>query len=339
MHEIRRIARRALLLESEGTGVSPVIMHSPIRAAHPHLGDAVCSVGAFDGVHAGHVYLIDQMVQDARRRGLPSVVVTFDVDPDEVFLPREQVRKILNNKDRIARLAQLGADYVFVVPFTRDLAAKTYREFMQDVLPQLFFPRALHVGCDFRLGSRGSGTVERLRAWGVEYGCEVFGYDLLCGEHFPISATRIRNLLAAGNLKQARELLGRNHFIRGTVVQGRQKGRTFGIPTANVALTYPYQMPGEAVYAGLVAVDGMLYPSAMSVGIPPTFELEENCGYLEPFLLGFEGTLYDKDVAVIFVKRLREMRKFVSVDELIATVESNIEQTRELFGDKPVALG
>lgn len=334
----QEIAQQALMLNVGTEGAPAQIITVTETYQMPSLGKAVCSIGAFDGVHVGHQFLISEMLKDAQKRGVPSVIVTFDKDPDELFLPTQQVKKLLNNTDRITRLAHTGADYVVVVPFTYELARLGYAEFLETVLGRVFEPVALHVGSDFRLGSQGAGTLERVKSWGASHNCEVFGYDLLCGDEIPVSSTRIRRLLIEGDLPEAKRYLGRDHYIRGRVVQGRQKGRTFGIPTANIELTYPYQMPGEAVYAGLVLVDDVLYPSAMSVGIPPTFASEENCGTLEPFLLGFEGTLYDKDVAVIFCNRLRDMRKFLSIEELIATVEHNIAQTKDLFGENPIPL-
>lgn len=350
---VRELARRAFLCEIdpdtapvhrspfEAPGRSRLIdLSSPAQA--PFIGDAVCTIGAFDGVHRGHRFLFSATVADARRRGLPSVIMTFDPDPDELFLPRERVHKLLNNEDRLAYLRGFGADYVMSVPFTRELAANTTESFLRDVVSPVFAPRAIHVGSDFRLGAGNAGNVAELRALGRrsrKTKCEVFGYDLLCNESAPVSATRIRHLLIdQGDCAGAARLLCRPHFVRGRVEHGRQQGRGFGFPTANVALDYPYVVPAEGVYACLVLVGGTVWPAAVNVGVPRTFSGEEHCGSIEANLLGFSGDIYGEQVAVAFVERLRGQRSFSSLDELIATVEGNIAWVGEHLGETGFAL-
>ncbi len=342
----QELARRAFLREIDPETVSE--HRSPFAAsrsrlielkdgAAPFIGDAVCTIGAFDGVHRGHRFLFSATVADARRRGMPSVIMTFDPDPDELFLPRAKVRKLLDNGDRLRYLTGFGADFVLSVPFTRELAANTTESFLRDVVAPVLRPRAIHVGSDFRLGAGNAGNVAELRAIGGRHRkakCEVFGYDLLCNDSAPVSATRIRRLLMEqGDCAAVRELLCRPHFVRGTVERGRQKGREFGFPTANVRLDYPYVVPAEGVYAGLVLVDGRVWPAAVNVGVPRTFAGEEHCASIEANLLGFSGDLYGREVAVAFVERLRGQQAFASLDDLIATVEDNIAWVARNLGD------
>ncbi len=307
----------------------------------PDLGDAVCTIGAFDGIHQGHRFLFEATIADARRRDLPSVIMTFDPDPDELFLPRSLVRKLLNNEDRLSYLTEFGADYVVSFPFTRDLAAHTTESFLREIVYPVFRPRAIHVGSDFRLGAHNAGNVDELRALGQhrDTSCEVFGYDLVCNDGTPVSATRIRDLLSLeGDCAEATELLCRPHFIRGTVSEGRQKGREFGFPTANVVLDYPYVLPAEGVYACLVLVGSMVYPAAVNIGIPRTFVDEDNCGSIEANLIGFSGDLYGHEVSVSFIERLRGQHAFDTLDELISTVEGNIAWVADNFGPEGFAL-
>ncbi len=339
------LARRAFLCEIDPETVSQ--HRSPFSASRSRLielgdgapsfiGDAVCTIGAFDGVHRGHRFLFSATVADARRRGMPSVIMTFDPDPDELFLPRARVRKLLDNADRLRYLAGFGADFVLSIPFTRELAANTTERFLREVVSSVFRPRAIHVGSDFRLGAGNAGNVEELRALGRhrKSPCEVFGYDLLCNDSSPVSATRIRRLLAEeGDCAAARELLCRPHFVRGTVEHGRQKGREFGFPTANVRLDYPYVVPAEGVYGGLVLVDGRVWPAAVNVGVPRTFADEKGCASVEANLLGFSGDLYGREVAVAFVERLRGQQAFPSLDDLIAAVEDNVAWVARNLGD------
>lgn len=338
------LARRAFLLDVDpDTASAP---RSPLAPSArlielggageiPYIGDAVCTIGAFDGVHRGHRFLFSQVIRDAHRRGLPSVIMTFDPDPDELFLPTSRVQKLLNNRDRLSYLTNFGTDFVLSVPFTRELAANSTESFLRHVVSPVFKPRAIHVGSDFKLGAGNAGNVAELRALGRRRSakCEVFGYDLLCNDSTPVSATRVRRLLIEeGDCAGARALLGRCHFVRGQVVKGRQKGREFGFPTANVQLDYPYVVPAEGVYASLVLVGTTVWPAAVNVGIPRTFADEPNCASIEAHLLGFSDDIYGQDVAVAFVERLRGQQAFNSLDELMATVNGNIEWVAHHLG-------
>lgn len=299
------------------------------------IGDAVCTIGAFDGVHRGHRYLFSATIRDARRRGVPSVILTFDPDPDELFLPSARVHKLLNNEDRLSYLTKFGADFVVSLPFNRELAAHSTEAFLKKYVFPTFMPKAIHVGADFKLGAGNAGNVAELRQLGSVRGrsWEVTGYDLLCNQASPVSATRIRHLLIdEGDCRSANDLLRRAHFVRGTVVRGRQKGRTFGFPTANVALDYPYVVPAEGVYAGLVLLDGTVWPAAINVGVPRTFADEPNCASIEANLVGFSGDIYGREVAVAFVEKLRGQQKFPSLEALMETVNANIDWVRRNFG-------
>ncbi len=392
------LARRAFLRDVDADTV--VTPRSPLAPASrlielgkgdaPYIGEAVCTIGAFDGIHRGHRFLFSRTVLDARRRGLPSVIMTFDPDPDELFLPFSKIFKLLNNEDRLSYLTNFGADFVLSVPFTRSLAAKSAESFLRDVVTPVFKPRAIHVGSDFKLGAGNAGNVDELRKLGTRRSakCEVFGYDLVCNVSEPVTATRVRRLLIdegncaaasqllcrshfvrgtvekgrqkgrefgfptanvridypllidEGNCAAASQLLCRSHFVRGTVEKGRQKGREFGFPTANVRIDYPYVVPAEGVYAGLVLVDDVdtVWPAAVNVGVPRTFADEENCASIEAHMLGFEGDLYGREVSVAFVERLRGQQAFASIDELMATVNSNIAWTAEHLGSEGFRL-
>ncbi len=345
------LARRAFLRDVDADTV--VTPRSPLAPASrlielgkgdaPYIGDAVCTIGAFDGIHRGHRFLFSRTVLDARRRGLPSVIMTFDPDPDELFLPFSKIHKLLNNEDRLAYLTNFGADFVLSVPFTRSLAANSTESFLRSVVSPVFKPRAIHVGSDFKLGAGNAGNVEELRKLGTRRSakCEVFGYDLVCNVSEPVTATRVRRLLMEdGDCAAASQLLCRPHFVRGTVEKGRQKGREFGFPTANVRIDYPYVVPAEGVYAGLVLVDDLdtVWPAAVNVGVPRTFADEEGCASIEAHMLGFEGDLYGRQVSVAFVERLRGQQAFESLDDLMATVNSNIAWTAEHLGSEGFRL-
>lgn len=303
-----------------------------------NLGPSVCAFGAFDGIHRGHRYLFSRTIEDARARGAKSVIVTFDPDPDELFKPLPSQRKILSNEDRIEYLRRFAADAVVVIPFTADLASNTAQDFIDKVIGSVLDPVAIHVGADFRLGVGNEGSVESLRVLGETRSFVVHGHDLRMAGSLPVSATRIRDLLQKGAIDEANDLLCRPHFVRGTVEQGRHQGATFGFPTANIQVRYPYALPGIGVYAGFVRVGDTAYPAAINVGAPRTFSSDNEPTLLEANLLGFSGDLYGAEVSAAFVRRLRPQRKFDTIEELIAVVTRNIEWVSKNLGSQGIAI-
>lgn len=321
-------------LASTPTATAQVIGWAPSIA---NIGEAECAIGVFDGVHLGHRFLIESMCTTAHRKGVPSVVVTFDRDPDELFCDVHPPCKLLSNEDRLDLLAEVGADYVLSIPFVPQLARLSYDEFLEQVLGRFMVVRGIHVGYDFKLGEHAVGTVSSLAAWGAGHDCEVHGYSLLTVAREPVTATRVRELLAEGDVETALLLLNRPFYIKGLVVEGRHEGTGFGFPTANVQVQVPYASLPDGVYAGYAAVDGQCLPAAINVGYPPTFEGRRHLARFEPHILDFSGNLYGRELAVSFIKRLRGPVKFPDVDSLIAAVNGNIEWTRENLVAGPAA--
>lgn len=205
-----------------------------------NIGKAVCAIGAFDGVHLGHRFLIESMCADAHQRGVASVIVTFDIDPDELFFDKSHVRKLLSNEDRFKHLSTLGADYLLVLPFTREFAANTTEEFLDNYLLNFMDLVCIHVGFDFKLGANSDGNVSWLSTWGDAHSCDCIGYDLFMLGGEPVTATRIRELIGHGRVADASRLLDYPFYITGTVVHGRGEGASrFDIPTANVCWDVP----------------------------------------------------------------------------------------------------
>ena len=297
----------------------------------------VVSIGAFDGFHEGHDTLIRALIADARERKLPAVAVTFDPDPDQV-LPGVPAKRLLTVSDRLRALAGSGVDAVVVVPFTSGLAALDHAAFFTRVLGGVLSVRAVHVGEDFRLGRGGASTVPVITAWGEKHGMAVYGHKLVRDGGQPVSATRIRALLAQGLAREAARELGRGYAVPGTVEHGRGQGTGMGFPTANIRVDAALQLPGEGVYAGAVLAGGSAWPAAVNVGVPTLFADDARSARLEANLLGFSGNLYGEEVRVLFAERLRPTMAFPSVEALVAEVKRNIEQVRAVYGDKVVRL-
>ena len=247
--------------------------------------------------------------------------------------------KLLAAADRLRALAASGVDLVAVVPFTPEVAAMDHAAFFDRVLAPALEVRSVHVGSDFRLGARGASTVGVIRAWGEARGIAVTGHRLVQEDGSVISATRIRRLIASGDVAAVPRLLGRHHFVRGTVVHGRGEGSKLGFPTANVERRGPMQMPRDGVYAGwALTAEGLACPAAVNVGLPPMFADDPNASTLEATLLGYDGDLYGRELAVSFTELLRLPVRFDTLDELVSAVEGNMDDVRRLYGDMPVRL-
>ena len=255
-----------------------------------------------------------------------SAVITFDIDPDEMFAP-DRLKKLMANEARIAKLAELDVDAVVVLPFSREFAAQSPEDFLNACFGG-GVPRHIHIGSDFHFGRKAAGNVESLRAWGAARGMEVHGHELLAEGGVPVTATRIRHLLGEGKVREADELLGRAWALSGTVRPGRGEGRDFGFATANLEVAPIMLAIGEGVYACYAVVDGQRYKAAVNVGVPATFA-DASTANIEVHLLDFDRDIYGDAIEVEFVEWLRPMRVFDSLDELIATVQGNIAWVRE----------
>lgn len=325
--------------DAEGEAVRTVAVGNELRDpafAREHLGAASIAIGVFDGVHRGHQELIEALVRDARAHGCKAVVVTFDPDPDVVVSP-SPAQKLMTTADRLHALAQTGVDTVVAVPFTPEVAALDHVGFLA-LLSRVVDIRSIRVGSDFRLGRGGASGVAEMRSWGSEHGVDVYGHDLLCEGGEAICATRIRHELGQGHVELAAELLGRPYMVRGGVIRGRHEGSGMGFPTANLQVPDGIQVPADGVYEGLVLVDDSAWPAAVNVGLPPTYADDAASAHLEANLIGYTGDLYGASVSLAFTRWLRPSRVFDSLDELIATVEGNIEDIRHNLGEQGVSI-
>jgi riboflavin kinase/FMN adenylyltransferase len=294
------------------------------------------TIGVFDGVHRGHQRIVARARQVAAARGLPLVVVTFDPHPDEVVRPGSHPPLLCTLRRRVQLLSELGADAVCVLQFTLEFSQLTPDEFVRAVLADRLHARHVVVGEDFRFGHRAAGDMALLAELGEKYDFTAEGVPLLTEDGVRISSSLIRERLAAGDVAGAAHALGRPHRVEGVVVRGAQRGRTLGIPTANLE-TPPYTaIPADGVYAGwLTSLDETgaqveRWPAAISVGTNPTFDGQHRV--VEAYALDRDDLdLYGVHVAVDFTARLRGMARFDTVDELIAQMRLDVDQARSLL--------
>lgn len=290
------------------------------------LDGSSCAFGVFDGVHTGHRYLLGEAQRTAAESGGMSIALTFDIDPDEMF-HADRLRKLLDNGDRLRMLAESGVDAVCMLPFTKEFAAESPAAFLETTFGG-HAPAFLHVGCDFRFGSRASGEVCDLEEWAKRSGTEIRAHHLVSADGKPITATRIRLLLQEGHVEEAAKLLGYPYTLHETVHPGRGDGREFGFRTANLDVPIMKRVLAEGVYAGYAVVDGVRYRAAIAMGKSPVFEAQGSAD-CEVHILDFQGDIYGQGIEVEFHAWLRPMVDFASVDELIATVKANIAWVRE----------
>jgi riboflavin kinase / FMN adenylyltransferase len=296
------------------------------------------TIGAYDGVHLGHRALLRDLSDRAAAEGLSTVVVTFDRHPASVVRPDSAPKQLTSLEQKLELLAECGIGRTLVVPFDEARADETAEEFVAEVLVDELGARLVVVGEDFHFGHGRKGNVELLRRLGAEHGFEVVGVGLTDDGSEPVSSTRIRALIAAGDVAGAALLLGRPHEVRGPVVRGDGRGGPeLGFPTANVAVDDDIALPADGIYAGYFArADGSVHPSAISVGRRPTFYEPGTAPVLvEAYLLHFDDDLYGEPARVSFHQHLRPELRFESVEALIAQMQADVEETERLLADLP----
>lgn len=299
----------------------------------PPVGGSAVTIGAYDGVHLGHRHLIGLLCEKAAAEGLETVVVTFDRHPAMVVRPDSAPKLLTDLEQKLELLASTGVDRTVVVPFDEGRANESAEDFVGEVLVGALGARLVVVGRDFHFGHGRKGDVALLTETGAVEGFETIGIDLEDdpgGE--PVSSTRIRRLLGAGDVRGAARLLGRRHEVRGPVAAGDGRGGSaLGMPTANLAVPAEILLPAEGIYAGRGRVpDGRWLAAAVSLGRRPTFYAEGAPPLLEAHLIGFEGDLYGAEVRLEFVDRLRDEQRFESVEDLVAQMRADVERADAL---------
>ena len=283
-------------------------------------GSTVLTVGTFDGVHRGHRAVLEEIARRAQAAGRTSVLVTFDPHPLEVVNPQAAPPLLTLPDEKRMVLAQSAVDRVAFVPFTPELRNLTPEQFVREVLEARFDVAELVIGFDHGFGRGRTGDVELLRRIGTDDGFAVDVVPAVLMDGKPISSTLIRRAVAGGDLATAERALGRPYGVMGTVGKGAGRGRGIGVPTINLVPPSPRKLlPPDGVYACSVAWKGGVHGAMANLGGRPTFG--ETARALEAHLFGFAGDLYGQLVTVDFLQRLRDVRRFESVDALRAQLE------------------
>jgi riboflavin kinase / FMN adenylyltransferase len=298
---------------------------------------AVVTIGAYDGVHLGHQAVLRLVRELAEARGFDAALVTFDRHPAEVVRPESAPRLLTTLEQRLELLDATGdLDLCWVLTFDEARSKEAAEDFVREVLVDGIGARLVVVGADFHFGHRRGGNVPLLERMGAELGFEVLGLGLVAVEGdataVPYSSTRIRELLAKGDVAEAARLLGRPHEVRGVVERGDQRGAEhLGMPTANLTIPERICLPADGVYAGtFVAEDEVERPAAISVGTRPTF-YEDGDVLVEAYVLDFDGDLYGQRVRVRFREWVRGQERFDSTEELVEQMNADVEATRRIL--------
>jgi riboflavin kinase/FMN adenylyltransferase len=304
-------------------------MHLP-----PLPRGSTVTVGSFDGVHLGHQAVLREIASRAVEAGRSSVLVTFEPHPLEVVNPQAAPPLLTTGPERREILAQTPLDYVFFLRFDRRLAAFTPEQFVRDVLLARCDMRELVIGQDHGFGRGRSGDVDTLRRLGTALGFDVDVVDDVDVGDQHVSSSRIRRAVGGGDLATAASMLGRPYSVSGIVGEGERRGRQIGVPTINLTGVPPQKLlPPDGVYAVRVEWRGGHAGGMMNQGPKPTFQ--DGRRSLEAHLFGFEGDLYGECVKIEWVRRLRDVRRFASVEQLRQQLEHDRSWALEALASRP----
>jgi len=286
-------------------------------------GETLLTIGVFDGVHAGHRYLLEKLQRQAAEKHLLSGVITFNPHPQSILDSQNKLVWLSSPKERIKSLQRLGINLVAVLTFTPEIAQLSAQEFMFLLKKQLRM-RSILVGPDFVLGRGREGNIRLLRALGrkMNFSVEVIPPYTINGEI--VTSTLIRQALTQGDMEKVRRLMGRCFQIGGKVVASNKRGRILGFPTANLDVKPEQALPGNGIYATITQVDNKQFHSATNIGTCPTFG--EGDKTVETHLLNYKGDLYNKEIKVEFVQKIRDEQRFSSSEELKTQIEQDIRE-------------
>ncbi len=288
----------------------------------------VVALGNFDGVHVGHQAILKTAIAHARAAGGSALALTFDPLPAKVLNPNRAPQLILTAEDKHELLRTFGVDGVIVLKFSRELSMLSPQEFAREYLGRRIGVRAVVVGHSVSFGHARAGNAEVMRQLGRELGFDTTVVGPVERDGMVVNSTRVREVIAAGDMNRAAILLGRPHFLRGPVVHGRERGRTIGFPTANVQ-SRTECLPPDGVYATRIVLEDGSYPSITNIGMRPTFAEPERT--IEAHIFDFNRDIYDREVKLEIAERIRPERKFDSGQALAAQIAADLQRAKEIL--------
>ncbi len=310
-----------------------------IRGQHnlrPGHRGCVLTIGNFDGLHLGHQAVLAQLIEKSQQLGLPGYIAIFEPYPQEYFASQGRVKgppaRLTRLREKLQSMRRYAVDRVLCLRFNRAFATMTAEDFIEQLLVRQLGVRCLIVGDDFRFGARRQGDLALLQGAGKRFGFQVVNMHTFYIDNERVSSTRIRDALAQGDLNTASKLLGRPYHISGRIVHGDKRGRQLGFPTANIYL-HRHVSPLRGVFAvSVYGLDKEPVDGVANVGVRPSVD-GQRC-VLEVHLLDFDQDVYGHHVQVVFLARLRDERRFDSLDLLKRQIDLDVQQAHNLFNDK-----
>jgi len=293
------------------------------------------ALGYFDGVHKGHQKVILKAKEIAENTGMKSAVMTFHPHPLVVLRKQQEIEYLTPLEEKIKLIEQLGVDILFVVEFTKEFASLLPQQFVDEFIINLNVKHVV-AGFDFTYGHLGKGTMETMPFHSREQFLHTT-VEKLTDHDRKVSSSLIREVIRSGDVAYADTLLGRPHFVTGTVIHGDKRGRTIGFPTANIDVEDNYLLPPTGVYAVSILIDGQVYEGVCNIGYKPTFKDEKALKpSIEVHIFDFHNEIYGKKVSVSWYKRLRSEQKFHNIEELIEQISKDKAAAEEFFEKKTV---
>ncbi len=287
------------------------------------------ALGTFDGLHIGHTEVLNLMKNSAKDTGLKSFVYTFSNHPKELLSPENVPSKIMDIEEKVQIFTRIDVDYLALIKFDESQIIYEPEAFVKTVLIDLLHMKHLTVGYDYRFGRKALGDVNLLIDLSSKYGYTYEIVDPIMKNEVRVSSSLIRELLLDGRIEEANFYLGRKHFIKGLVVRGKGVGHTLGFPTANLRIKDNISTIKPGVYITETIWKGKAYPSVTNVGFNPTFE--QTGIHLETYIIGIDHDMYDEIIEVHFIKRLRDEKKFNSLEDLVTEMNHDLANTRAYF--------
>jgi riboflavin kinase/FMN adenylyltransferase len=303
-------------------------IHFPDDPRPSWLVHPVIALGNFDGLHRGHLKIIERVKRGAAEHGGTPMAMTFDPHPPRIVRPDKAPPLLMTKAQRLEALHRAGVQCVAVVRFTKELSQWDADTFVRKVLVDWLRVSEVWVGGNFLFGHERTGTFSVLRGLGQSYGFRADKIDPVRYKDFVVSSTRIRRLVSEARMDEAAALLGRAYYVDGTIVEGKRRGRELGFPTANLA-TQNELVPPNGVYATIMTIDGVVHGGVTNIGMRPTFG--ETVPTIETHVLDYSGNLYGHTVRLAFVQRLRDERRFEDVDALRAQIDADKRRAERLF--------
>jgi riboflavin kinase/FMN adenylyltransferase len=302
-----------------------------VEEVPPDWGASVVSIGNFDGVHLGHQKLLRQAVHEAKTLALPVVVFTFYPHPVSVLYPERKTQKLFDLRDQREQLDRLGVTHLIEQEFTHNFAKLSASDFLQFYLLEKLKVKTLVVGYDFFFGANRQGDIPFLQRLCADHGIKLVVVAAHQEDDGIVSSTRIRDQLKAGDLSTVYALLGRNYYLRGIVHHGDARGRSIGVPTANMTPTVDF-VPRRGVYITQTHLKGKSYQSITNIGINPTFHSENEPSIkTETHLFDFNEDIYGQEIQVDLLQFVRDEKKFSGVQELLTQIHADIAQAKGYF--------